>query len=135
MDLTWEDWSAYIDPMDFTPDSSFRDILVPRLGIEYVLEKTLALRGGYAYIPSPVPDQLQGQNYLDCNKHVFSIGAGYTWEQIPWLKIWPNPFTLNGYFQYSWLVNRTYNKDPGFGPDVDLGGYMLNGGLSIKLHF
>ena len=135
LDVTWQDWSDYIDPMNFTPDPPFEDTVVPRVGVEYAVFDALVLRGGYAYVPSPVPDERWAESYLDCDKHVFSVGAGMTWQHISWLVLWPRPLTLSGFFQYSWLVDRTYVKEPGYGPNIDLGGYVLNGGITLKLHF
>lgn len=53
----------------------FRDVLVPRFGIEKRLG-FLTLRGGYALRPSPAPIQSSGANYVDGTAHIFSLGAG-----------------------------------------------------------
>ncbi len=53
----------------------FRDVLVPRFGIEKHLG-FLTLRGGYALRPSPAPIQSSGANYVDGTAHIFSVGAG-----------------------------------------------------------
>lgn len=62
------------------PDIKFRDIFVPRLGIEWILlNKSLALRCGYRFQSTPVPQPDGRSNLLDSNTHFFSIGTGYTW--------------------------------------------------------
>lgn len=55
----------------------FVDTGLLRLGFEQRLfADTLALRGGYAYRPSPVPDQSSGTNLADANTHLITAGLG-----------------------------------------------------------
>ena len=62
------------------PDVGFRDIFVPRVGIEWLLfNKTIALRSGYRFQATPVPQPDGRTNLLDSNTHFFSFGTGYTW--------------------------------------------------------
>jgi len=135
VDLTWSDWSDYLDPMWAAPQPGFSDTFTPRLGVEYGLKNGIVLRAGYFFQPSPVPEQTRGSNYLDNDKHVVSAGIGYTFSRLPWIPLWKKPLTADGFFQYTQLVTRTYRKEPGFGDPLSMGGYMLCAGASLRLHF
>jgi long-subunit fatty acid transport protein len=93
--LTWKDWSAYRNPIEYTavpegyptqPDPGFADTWVPRLGVESDLPGIEALdvlvRGGFAYEPSPVPEQTGLHNYLDSDRAIPSLGAGLRWRWL-----------------------------------------------------
>ena len=135
LDLTWADWSDYIDSMWFVPARRFSDTLTPRVGLEYEFGNGILLRGGYYFQPSPVPEQTRESNYLDNDKHVFSAGVGYTFSRLPLLPIWKKPITLEAYVQGARLTSRTYHKEAGYGESLELGGFMLHGGASIELHY
>ena len=135
-DVTWSDWSQYIDPLWKLPEEEFEDTNTPRVGIEYVYRKALAVRAGYSFQPSPVPEQTGSGNYLDNDKHVVSFGLGYTFSRFP-LPIWKKPLTVDSYVQYQQLVRRVYDKkDPTrFGPDVTFGGHLVHAGIDVVLHY
>jgi len=135
LDLTWADWSDYVDAMWYVPRPRFTDTFIPRLGVEYGLRSGIRLRAGYFFQPSPVPEQTLASNYLDNDKHVVSTGIGYTFQRLPWIPIWKKPLTVDGFFQYTQLVTRTYRKEPGFEPSLSMGGCMLYTGASLRLHF
>ena len=99
LDLGWINWAKYptptahvqldltLDPLDVslplpakpTPPG-FRDIWTPRVGIEWTAMSTNAaliqLRSGYFYEPTPTPAQDGHTNYVDLDKHGFSLGLG-----------------------------------------------------------
>lgn len=96
-DLTWYDWSKYPGPfMRGTPSPStplanalayppneapnFRDIVVPRVGVEYNMGQRFLARGGYSYRPTPAPDPKGVTNLIDGNAHMLSLGAGVYFE-------------------------------------------------------
>ena len=135
-DVTWADWSDYIDPLWKTPGRRFRDTYIPRVGIEYGHRTGLAIRAGYSFQASPVPEQTGSSNYLDNDKHVVSIGLGYTFSKSP-LPIWKKPITLDSYIQYHQLVRRRYHKQTASGSEGDLtfGGHLINAGINMMLHF
>ena len=108
LDATWVNWSAYISPTadvdidtryQLPPGSSsltlpaippstrgqparFHDTLTPRASVEFrrtLGEFRAALRAGYRFDPTPVPDQTSSaMNFLDSNRHVVSAGLGAT---------------------------------------------------------
>jgi len=126
-DLCWLNWSRFKDFWHKTPEPKFKDTFVPHLGIEYLPIPRLAVRGGYYYEMSPVPDQTGTSNYIDNNKHVISLGAGWTTEPR---STFPNkPISIEGHFQWQLLEQREFYK--GFSS----GGYMFNTGLSLTVHY
>lgn len=85
--VTWKQWSATPIPIENTTAAippqeplEFEDTWVARLGIESELlfaeHWRFAARGGYAFEPSPVPDQTGQHNFLDGDRHIVSIGLG-----------------------------------------------------------
>lgn len=106
-DVTWVDWSQYEAPttniivgqlgsttfggvpfpagsvrLDVTPVTNlrFKDIFVPRIGVEFRPMEWLFLRGGYYFRESPVPVQAGLTNVADANTHVFSGGIGVLYD-------------------------------------------------------
>lgn len=78
----------------------FHDTLAPRFGVEWRYPAPalpasffgpdprptepwkVALRGGYAYVPSPVPAQRGFTSYADSNRHVVGIGAAFHFGDV-----------------------------------------------------
>jgi long-chain fatty acid transport protein len=135
-DLTWSNWSQYLDPQSQVPEKKFRDTYTPRIGLEYIHHTGIVMRAGYSFQPSPVPEQTGSANYLDNDKHVFSIGLGYTFSRSP-IPIWKKPLTVDSYFQYQKLVQREYHKESQVPPENDLtfGGYLISAGIDLVLHY
>jgi long-chain fatty acid transport protein len=83
VDVNWIDWSAYDDlVVDLPGDDSltstrdWNDTIVVRAGAEYRMGE-LALRAGYAYDPTPVPDETLDFTLPDIDRNVVTLGAGY----------------------------------------------------------
>ena len=70
------DWVRVGLSMVNAPPPEFKDVFVPRIGVEYRVNEHVALRSGYFYKPSPVPDQRGNNNYADSNRHGISAGVG-----------------------------------------------------------
>ncbi len=143
--VTWKQWSTFPVPVVFTavpedypaqPEPEFDDTFVWRAGAELELEAgdfTLLPRAGYAYEPTPVPEQRGFHNFLDADRHVASAGLGLR----------TGPFRLDLAAQWHHLADRTHTKDAAlltpFGepeanagfPKVRHGGDLL--ALSIEL--
>jgi long-subunit fatty acid transport protein len=86
----------------------FVDTLSWRLGAEWqTFRRILALRAGYQYRPTPVPDQASGTNIVDCNTHILAGGFGLTFE-LPWL--FARPVTIDAAYQAHVLEPRTATK-------------------------
>lgn len=80
-DVTWYEFSRYQGPFAVPHPIDFFSIFVPRVGIEYVHDKFLALRAGYQYRPTPGPTPASADlNLLDNDVHTASVGMGAKWE-------------------------------------------------------
>ncbi|MDP8225550.1 MAG: outer membrane protein transport protein [Candidatus Lernaella stagnicola] len=97
-EMSWQGWSTYKSPfpkvrLDFKamsendidyarpnvlerPSADFDDVFVTRFGVEARVNKHLAFRLGYAFEPSPVPDQDGTTTIIDSATHVLAFGAG-----------------------------------------------------------
>ncbi len=112
LELSWFQWSNFSSLSRGDQEQKWKDISIPRVGIEYYPLEALSLRMGYFYEPSPVPDQIMSSNYLDNDRHVFSIGAGYTFKAP--FDILHEPITFDFVFQYIHLPIRRTIKQPGY---------------------
>lgn len=85
------------------------DIIVPKLGFEYLVSRRLAIQGGYCYEPSFIPDSglEKSINFLDSNKHIASIGASY---RLPAFTRMRREVTLFAAFQQQFLEKRDVKK-------------------------
>jgi len=97
-DLQWTGWSAvktmtttYLDPiwmmmMIETGNTEtlmdWKDRLQVRLGCEYKISPSLALRGGYYSDPSPTPDYTMNVLLPNFNFQVVTAGFGYDWKGL-----------------------------------------------------
>lgn len=103
----------------------FVDRIVPRIGVEWFVPKLdekafarVALRAGYVFEGSPVPPQSGVTNFVDADRHTFSLGAGAILRE-------PN-LSLDLHFAYSHLPERiTLKKNPA---DV-IGDYRQSGSM------
>ena len=61
------------------------DTLSPRIGAEYDVNSVVGLRMGYAFLPTPLPNQTGSNNYVDSNAHQLGLGAVYALRN-PWAR-------------------------------------------------
>jgi long-subunit fatty acid transport protein len=76
---------------------------------------TTTFRGGYGFVPTPVPDQTGITNYMDSDRHVVSAGVGLRF--FP--KSAPGPINIDLGGQYQQLVTRTVQKSADLVSDTD----------------
>jgi long-chain fatty acid transport protein len=84
LDGVWMGWSSF-DKLEIElPDGSttvsprdYDDTLTIRAGAEYQAMPMLALRVGYVYDPTPVPDERLTPALPDIDRHVLTAGASY----------------------------------------------------------
>jgi hypothetical protein len=150
-DVSRAKWSDYVSPYgtgnintyvigDKAAPANFHDITVPRFGVEFKeplggsLVKTMAYRLGYQYHPSPVPDQTADSNFVDENRHLFSVGVGAGFAN-PWREA--DVIDVDLFFQYNHLNNRQISKSSA--QNVGAPGYLaggnillIGGGLTLK---
>jgi long-chain fatty acid transport protein len=121
------------------PPPHFHDTYNPAIGFEgrpiVDPRATLALRAGYRYRPTPVPDQTGFSNYVDSDTHIFSSGFGVTLGRF-W-DVLPRPVSLDAFAQYQWLTPRTMNKSSAADEvgDLHFSGNWWNFGGSVTLRF
>jgi long-chain fatty acid transport protein len=136
MDGTWANWGDYDDEVKegevVKDDAKFktRDIVIPRIGIEYLPVESVALRLGYFYEMTPFKDPGIGQNVvLDNDKHAVSIGASHHMAYIPGLA---HPVTIGASYFLHHLVPRTV--EAGDGTKFKSGGNLqgLIGTLTLR---
>lgn len=89
-DVEWIRWSSFnkqdLDLATEVPAVGFTDRSIGldwknswlfKVGAEYELNDRFALRAGYAYVESPVPEHTLSSASPEANQHNFSIGFGY----------------------------------------------------------
>jgi hypothetical protein len=143
-DLRYQRWSGYRDPRaevaigetevnlprfrEFPPPD-FADVLVPALGLRYVLREGLALRVGYSYQRSPAPEQTGGANLLDADRQIFA--GGVEWR-LPLPASWPlSEIELGAAIQVHRFADRTHHKEEGAPVSTSMS--LVNSSLGIAI--
>jgi len=104
------------------PKIRARNIICPRVGAEYTLNKYVQFRAGYSYAPSALEeDQEYGNMLLDNNYHTVGLGIGLSYFDA--LKLLELPILIDIHGQMAFLETR-YNK---VGVKDDIGGYQARG--------
>lgn len=164
VDLVWVNWAAWKSPVsrsrttldvDIPPgipielppdpkptkleDPDFENRIVPRVGVEYRLEPSrdfsVPLRAGYFYERSPVPPQTGVTNYVDTDRHAFSLGGGFVLRD-PGAVLSGN-VRFDAHVQWSLLPTRVTLKDnpADYVGDYRASGNILNVGATVSLGF
>lgn len=135
--VDYEKWSPYDGSMiklDFTTFTSslsqirtntkFKDIVVPRVGVTYDLENGQSLRLGYAFRPSPVPDQKGDSNFLDSDRHIIGLGHSFKFGSL--FGLVDGNFSFDSHLQAQRFVSKKVDKT---GPSTTIGfpGYTIAG--------
>lgn len=153
--LDWMRWSRYRDthyqrldePEEFyTEESHTRDTANIRAGVEKSDERDRRFWAGLMYVPTPIPEQNQGKNFVDNDRIAVSMGIGY-----------PLTFagkTLRGDLSCQWqhLMRREVEKaepfpvefdadpsteeidNPGY-PGYASGGNLITVKITMNYHF
>jgi long-subunit fatty acid transport protein len=115
------------------------DTVVPHLGVEWRAFDQPKwqgfLRGGYEFDKSPLPEQTGQTNYIDRDRHAFSLGLGVRLVHlIPEL---PGDVRIDGHAQLSELFQGTTLKtNPAdFVGDYTAGGHIWNLGGTLTVGF
>ena len=157
-DITWYKWSAYPGPFIIataegesgvantiklpereSPD--FKDIIVPRFGMEYIHNNQISARLGYSLRSSPAPLPEGRDNILDSDTHGFSSGLGYTWDLASYYKEdkpYYNPkLTIDTYFVLYFMSEREVNKkeEQQVLNSYKFGGTVFDMGVSITMSY
>jgi len=143
LDITWMDYSKMKTPMPIyvfdvpevireilsminAPPPDFHDIVVPRIGVEYLINKHVSVRSGYVYRPSPAPEMTGINNYADSDKHVITLGTGVEFFD-PW-KLRKQPIIIDLVFQAHLLEGRSMIKTD---PEDPVGDYTIDGEIFL----
>lgn len=164
VDLVWVNWAAWKSPVsrsqtsldvDLPPglplelppdpkptkleDPDFENRIVPRVGVEYRLEPrrdfVVPLRAGYFFERSPVPPQEGITNYVDADRHAFSLGAGFVLRDPG--AVLAGTIRFDAHVQWSILPTRVTLKDnpADYVGDYRASGDILNVGATVSLGF
>lgn len=90
LELEWTGWSSF-DKMDvnlreeipqaglsdFSIDFGYKDTWMIKVGAELAIKDRYYLRGGYAYVENPVPNQTLNPGDPEADQDSFSVGFGY----------------------------------------------------------
>ncbi|MCX5868375.1 MAG: outer membrane protein transport protein [Proteobacteria bacterium] len=162
-DLFWYQWSDFPNPApsikissDVTilpqpkfvpnPDPNFSNTFSPNLGAEYKLTPKVMLRGGYSFVPTPVPDQKGESNFLDKNRHILALGTGILFQDP--FNLFGQPIRMDLHFQYHILgsqnitksatIQNDYNNRTNLGEypystQYGMSGNIFGGGITFSL--
>jgi long-chain fatty acid transport protein len=162
LDVTWVNWAAYESPIsrsrsvldvnvpagfELPPnprptgriDPGFENRLVPRLGVEYRIgvrrDLEVPVYAGYVYEHSAVPPQTGRTNFIDADRHVLSLGTGFSWEDPA--EVLPGNLRFDTHVQWALLPERTTEKASAadYVGDYRAGGSQLGVGATLSLGF
>jgi long-subunit fatty acid transport protein len=144
-DVVWQRWSAFRNPaadialaLDLKdlndlvdipdalalPGAFFHDIVIPRLGLEVGALRgrhaALDVRAGWAYEPSPAPEQQGETNFMDADKHSMTLGLGLTLAGLT--ELLPRPVHLDVSLGLTLVQARTHRKLMADDPVGDVAG-------------
>ena len=114
-DVQWMDWRDFesltvnfADGSTTSAPYNWQDTFTLRLGAEYGLNEMLSLRGGYAFDPTPYPDETLGFAPPDADRHNVYLGGQYRMD---------NGFFADLALLYGLPVSNTTADEP-FMPQV-----------------
>jgi long-subunit fatty acid transport protein len=141
-DVAWEHWSALgsgvpdlrvllaldiapplVDPM--AVPSSFHDIVIPRVGVQWI-RGSRALRAGAAYLPSPVKPQTGITSFADGDRTLATAGVG--WRVAP-NAVLSRPIDLDVAAAWLHIFHELVRKQDALAP----GGAFASGGDVFQL--
>ncbi len=118
---------------------SMHDTVVPHVGAEWraVAKRKWEgfLRGGYEYDKSPIPEQVGQTNYIDRDRHAFSMGLGLRFIHL--LDELPGDIRIDGHAQLSEVIEaETIKTNPAdLVGNYTAGGHIWNLGGMLTVGF
>jgi long-subunit fatty acid transport protein len=159
LDLAYQRWSVYDNPtarieieldikqfndlVMIPPPRTFevpdlRDIVVPRLGVEWKGApgpRTWTARGGYVFEYAVAPEQRGSSNFIDNHKHTLAVGGGVAWRGLG--GVIGKPFSLDGFLSFTYLQPRDHRKLSPVDPvgDYTASGHAIAAGVMSRWRF
>lgn len=126
IDAEWIEFSRYQTlPIDAGVNAAFssdipqrwKDIWTFGVGVDWALLAPWTLRAGYIYMESPIPSSSMAPTLPDADRHLLSLGVGYT----------RNNTTIDFAYAYSFLDDRTISDhpEPAFNGKYELSSQMV----------
>jgi len=92
-DYLWTGWSSYDKlTVEFAKpvagetrsvsERHYEDSYSLRFGMEYLIDENMTLRAGYLWDRHAVPDAYVEPSLPEGNRHIYTIGLGYKWQNI-----------------------------------------------------
>nr|MBA2542961.1 hypothetical protein [Deltaproteobacteria bacterium] len=127
-----------IPPPRTLENPNLRDIVVPRLGVEWQGapgKRAWTARGGYVFEFAVAPEQRGESNFIDNHKHTLALGGGLTWASLG--KVIARPFSLDGFVSFTYLQPRDHHKLSPVDPvgDYTAGGHAIAAGITSRWRF
>ena len=144
VDYLWTDWSV-VNAYDvfFTPSvlgqsnapfqRHWNNTNTFKFGIEYKPIEMLALRGGFYYDPTPIPDSTFDAQWPDANKYMFTGGVGLNFKH--WkidTDVFYSTTAGNRNISNSENMNNSYS---GQNTDIDVKAHIWGYGLNVTYVF
>ncbi|MCP4114387.1 MAG: long-chain fatty acid transporter [Desulfobacteraceae bacterium] len=83
-DMTWTRWGILDEQVEnissgqtFHHDRDWNNEIQYKIGLEWKLTDSFALRSGYTYDPTPVPNQTFDLGWPDTDRNVYNLGFGW----------------------------------------------------------
>lgn len=117
-----------------------RNIIVPKLGVEFTPVERVTFRLGGMYRPSPLKGDFSGSgNSIDTNSWIAAGGAGYK------MQVWKHLVEFDSAFQYHRLEKKAVVKSANMengqagnkigAPGYTIGGSIYSASFGMRLHF
>jgi long-subunit fatty acid transport protein len=159
LDVSYQRWAVYDNPtakieieldikqfndlVMIPPPRTFenpnlRDIVVPRLGVEWKGApgpRAWTARGGYVFEYAVAPEQRGVSNFIDNHKHTLALGGGLTWRGLG--GVIAKPFSLDAFLSFTVLQPRDHRKLSPVDPigDYTAGGHAIAAGITSRWRF
>jgi len=112
----------------------FDDIIIPRVGAEYDLNRNFAVRAGVAFEESPLQTTRNPElNYLDTDKLVVGVGLSATYDRT---RVLAYPIRMDIGYQYQQLQERDFTlvdydgNETSVTADGDV--HVISGSVTLK---